>query len=290
MSPCSGCSSCHALGLGRRSEGDDRETHEPRAVRRRISCLVFGYSAADHASASVRRPRSRQRRSALHEHQRIHMPALRLADRCRRRAKWQDGPGETNLGARSLGVELARAPSRSSGCPRSRSVGLRGDRRRRPSARRRLEGMSDRTLATGRRSRPGACHALRVLVRLVLPALLGDRRQPILPASPVLGAAVDSRGGEGPPRLDRAARARGRARPRLGRGRSRPRDHRDRRPHRQGRRAGAAVREAEGIRASAADQPVRHRAADVPRLRRRAARRRRAAGSPTYSRCSRRRG
>ena len=75
--------------------------------------------------------------------------------------------------------------------------------------------------------------------------------------------------------VDRAARARGRARPRRRRGRSRPRDHRDRRPHGQGRRAGAPVRAPEGLAASAADQPVRHRAAHVPRVRRRAARRRR---------------
>ena len=98
------------------------------------------------------------------------------------------------------------------------------------------------------------------------------------PRSLALAVAVHSRRAcEGSPRLDRAARARGRARPRLRRGRSRSRDHRDRRPHRQGRRAGAAVREPEGRRASAPDQPVRHRAADVPRLRRRVARRRRRA-------------
>ena len=90
-----------------------------------------------------------------------------------------------------------------------------------------------------------------------------------------------------PPRLDRAARARGRARPRRRRGRPAPRDHRDRRPHRQVGRAGAPLRAAEGLAAPAADQPVRHRAAHVPRLRRRAPRRRRQKLG-TCSRCSRR--
>ena len=52
------------------------------------------------------------------------------------------------------------------------------------------------------------------------------------------------------PRVDRAPRARGRASAHLGRGRSRPRDHRDRRPRRQGRRSGAAVREPEGLEAT----------------------------------------
>ncbi len=42
-----------------------------------------------------------------------------------------------------------------------------------------------------------------------------------------------------------------------------------------------------GSQHPAADQPVRHRAAHVPRVRRRAARRRRGASSPTCSRCSR---
>ncbi len=78
-----------------------------------------------------------------------------------------------------------------------------------------------------------------------------------------------------PPRLDRAPRARGRADPRRRRGRPEARDHRDRRPDGEGRRAGSPVRAPEGLRAAAPDQPVRHRAADVPRLRRRAARRRR---------------
>ena len=66
------------------------------------------------------------------------------------------------------------------------------------------------------------------------------------------GRLLDSRRGSPcrPPRLDQAARARGRARPRLRRGRSRPRDHRDRRPHRQGRRAGAALRAPEGLRST----------------------------------------
>ena len=79
-----------------------------------------------------------------------------------------------------------------------------------------------------------------------------------------------------PPRLDRPPRARGRARARLRRGRPAPRGHRDRRPRGQGRRAGAPVREPQ-VRAPAADQPVRHRAADVPRLRAPTARRRRPA-------------
>ncbi len=70
--------------------------------------------------------------------------------------------------------------------------------------------------------------------------------------------------------MDRAPRARGRARPRRGRGRPAPRGDRDRRPHGARRRAGAALRASEGRAASAADQPVRHRAAHVPRLRRRA--------------------
>ena len=73
------------------------------------------------------------------------------------------------------------------------------------------------------------------------------------------------------------ARARGRARSRRRRGRPRPRGHRDRRPHRQVRWACAPVREPEGRAASAADQPVRHGAAHVPRLRRRAPRRHRRA-------------
>ena len=55
------------------------------------------------------------------------------------------------------------------------------------------------------------------------------------------------------------------------------------------RRARAPVRAAEGLRAPAADQPVRHRAAHVPRVRRRDARRRRRRSSATCSRCSRRR-
>ena len=77
-----------------------------------------------------------------------------------------------------------------------------------------------------------------------------------------------------PARLDRAARARGRARPRRRRGRPAPRDHGDRRPHRARRRACAPLRES-ALEPPAADQPVRHRAAHVPRLRGRLARRRR---------------
>ena len=75
--------------------------------------------------------------------------------------------------------------------------------------------------------------------------------------------------------MDRAPRARGRASAHLGRGRPRPRDHGDRGPRRQVGRAGAAVREPEGLAPSAPHQPVRHRAAHVPRARRRDARRRR---------------
>ena len=78
--------------------------------------------------------------------------------------------------------------------------------------------------------------------------------------------------------------------PHLGRGRPRPRDHRDHRPRRQVRRAGAPVREPEGLEAPAPDQPVRHRAADVHRVRGREARRRRPPSSATSSTCSRRRG
>ncbi len=55
-------------------------------------------------------------------------------------------------------------------------------------------------------------------------------------------------------------------------------------------RPGAALRAAEGKPAAAARQPVRHRAAHVPRLRRRPARRRRRRSSQTCSRCSRRQG
>ena len=72
-------------------------------------------------------------------------------------------------------------------------------------------------------------------------------------------------------------------------GRPRPRDHRDRRPDREGRRPGAPVRERQGLAPPAAHQPVRHRAADVPGVRRRAARRRRGEARKP-SRCSRRRG
>ena len=50
---------------------------------------------------------------------------------------------------------------------------------------------------------------------------------------------------------------------------TRPRGTRDHRPDGQGRRAGAALRRTEGLAAPAADQPVRHRAAHVPRPRRR---------------------
>ena len=52
------------------------------------------------------------------------------------------------------------------------------------------------------------------------------------------------------------------------------RGHGDRRPHRQGRRACASLREPEGLLAPAPHQPVRHRAAHVPRARRRQPRRR----------------
>ena len=52
--------------------------------------------------------------------------------------------------------------------------------------------------------------------------------------------------------VDRAPRARGRARPRRRRGRPAPRGDRDRRPHRQGGRPGAPVRAPEGKRAPAA--------------------------------------
>ena len=78
-----------------------------------------------------------------------------------------------------------------------------------------------------------------------------------------------------PPRVDRAPRARGRAAPHLRRGRPRPRDHRDHRSRRQVGRAGAPLREPEGLEAPAPHQPVRHRAAHVPGVRRREARRRR---------------
>ena len=73
--------------------------------------------------------------------------------------------------------------------------------------------------------------------------------------------------------MDRAPRARGRAAAHLRRGRPRPRDHRDRRPGRQGRRAGASLREPEGLAAPAPDQPVRHREAHVHGVRGRLARR-----------------
>ena len=75
--------------------------------------------------------------------------------------------------------------------------------------------------------------------------------------------------------MDRPPRARRRARPRGCRGRSRARDHGDHRPDREGGWAGAPLRERQGLEAPAADQPVRHRAADVHGLRRRAPRRRR---------------
>ena len=75
--------------------------------------------------------------------------------------------------------------------------------------------------------------------------------------------------------MDRAPRARERARARHRRGRPRARDHRDHGPGRQVGRAGAPLRERQGLAAAAPHQPVRHRAADVPRVRRRPARRRR---------------
>ena len=75
--------------------------------------------------------------------------------------------------------------------------------------------------------------------------------------------------------MDRASRARGRARPRERGGRPRPRDHRDHRPGREVGRPRAPLRERQGLTPAAPHQPVRHRAAHVPRLRGRAPRRRR---------------
>ena len=66
----------------------------------------------------------------------------------------------------------------------------------------------------------------------------------------------------------------GELQPHLRRGRPRPRDHRDHRPRRQVGRAGAPLREPEGLAAPAPHQPVRHRAAHVPGARGRDARRR----------------
>ncbi len=77
---------------------------------------------------------------------------------------------------------------------------------------------------------------------------------------------------ERPARVDRAAAARGRAGRDHGRGRSAPRDHRDRRPHHEGGRAGAAVPQRQGLDDAGADQPVRHRAPHVPGPRRGVAR------------------
>ena len=71
----------------------------------------------------------------------------------------------------------------------------------------------------------------------------------------------------GPPRLDRPARARGRAQARLRRGRSRTSRSPRSTTAPSGGRACAPVRERQGLRASPADQPVRHRAPHVSRLR-----------------------
>ena len=60
-------------------------------------------------------------------------------------------------------------------------------------------------------------------------------------------------------------------------GRPAPRDHRDRRPHDEGRRARAPLPQRARLADAAADQPVRHRAADVHGARRGAPRRGRGA-------------
>ncbi len=81
--------------------------------------------------------------------------------------------------------------------------------------------------------------------RALRPATAAAERSRAAP--PRLAAMAPARR---PARVDRAARARGRARPRLRRGRSRPRGHRDRRPHRArpaGRRSSSSARRARAI-------------------------------------------
>ena len=145
--------------------------------------------------------------------------------------------------------------------------------------------------------RAGDLDAVTTLAELI--ATVSDRRsRGLTDDSDGVGAAPWPRSSrrptgprdEGPARLDRAAAARGRAGRDHGRGRPAPRDHRDRRPHDEGRRARRCCSATcKRLDAAGADQPVRHRAADVPGARRRRRSRRCASASPACSSCCSRR-